>query len=64
MTQAYYLLSALFCIAALISKGCTLVGSVLQDTVASHCAGNKLSNSILQNTSLLKGCYLNSSSDE
>ncbi len=33
VTQACYLLSALFCRAALISEGCNLAGSVLQCTV-------------------------------
>ncbi len=38
VTQACYLLSALFCTAALISEGCTLAGSVLQSTAAGHSA--------------------------
>ncbi len=38
VTLACYLLLALFCTAALISEGCTLAGSVLQFTVAGHCA--------------------------
>ncbi len=47
VTQSCYLLSALFCRAALINEGCTLVESVLQDTVANHCAVGKFSNSLL-----------------
>ncbi len=38
VTQACYLLSALFCTTALISEGCTLAGSVLQCSVAGYSA--------------------------
>ena len=59
VTQACYLLSALFCTAALISEGCTLVGSVLHDAVASHCAGSKSSNSAFSDptVSLVAGVH-------
>ena len=36
VTQACYLLSTLFCTAALISEACTLPEAVLQCTVAGH----------------------------
>jgi len=48
VTQACYLLSALFCTAALISEGFTLAKPLLQCTFAGHCASSKVSNSTLQ----------------
>ncbi len=39
---------AVDCTAALIIEGCILLGSVLQCTVAGHCASSKFSNSTLQ----------------
>ena len=54
VSQACYLLSALFCRAALISEGCNLAGSVLQCTAAALCEQQTFTGKL----AVTQACYL------